>query len=120
MDDLKVKKEKVIKEFREELKLKNVENDIRNDFDLVFFKILNHIYKHSFREIKVNITRFKSLSFILIRKKTYIYIEYNPNQKNNILLSITNFNNNEDIGGIYSLNIDTLLKKIDELWTTNQ
>lgn len=110
----KVKKEKVIKEFREELKLKQVED--REVFDEPFFKILNQVYKHEPENIKPNITRFGTLSFIVKKNHTYIYLEWSPKRIPSTLLSITIMSDEFDDGGIYTLTLDEALKKIDGLW----
>ncbi len=115
MIDTKVKKEKVIREFREELKLKEILK--REIYDESFFKILNHVYKHNPNEIKANINRLNNLTFLIIHEHKYIYIEMLNNNPRTTLLSITIMGDDYEDGGIFNLTLDMALEKIDELWT---
>lgn len=111
MSKITVKKEKVIKEFRDQLNLKGIEG--RERFDTPFFKILNELYVFHPREMKCDITRFNSLTFIIIVDHTYIYLEWS---EKTTLLSITIMDDNFDDGGIFNLSLDEALEKLKNLW----
>jgi hypothetical protein len=113
MNKTKVKKEKVIREFREELKLKGIEN--REVYDEPFFKILNHVYQYQPKEIKCHVSRLDSLTFLVIVEHTYIFIEWSPIRNFETLLSITIMNQEFDQGGIYTTTLDEALKEIDKV-----
>ena len=115
MDKIKVKKEKVIKEFRDELIAKNVDPLQREIYDEPFFKILNHIYQYHPKEIKCHISRLNSLTFLMILDHTYIYIDWAINRKFSTLLSITIMDGEFDDSGIYTLSLDDALKNIDKV-----
>lgn len=106
-----VKKEKVIKEFRDELNIKGIED--RERYDIPFFKILNELYVFHPREIKCNITRFNSLTFIIIVDHTYIYIEWS---ERTTLLCITHMDDRFNDGGIFNLTLDDAIEKIKNQW----
>lgn len=112
----KVKKEKVIKEFREELINKNVTN--REIFDKPFFEILNHVYKYNPKETKCHLTRLGSMTFLVIVDHTYMYLEWSPKKDVPTLLSITVMDGEFDDGGIYHLSLSEVLEKMDEQWKT--
>jgi hypothetical protein len=113
MDKSKVKKEKVIREFREELALKGIEK--KKIYDEPFFKILNHVYHYHPREIKCHISRLNSLTFLVILDHTYIYIEWSSKQIPNTLLSITIMDGKFDDGGIFNLKLDDALRTINKI-----
>lgn len=113
MSKVKVKKEKVIREFREELKIKGIEN--RDIYEEPFFKILNHVYKYHPRNITCNLSRLNSLTFVVIIDHIYIYIEWSSKHVINTLLSITIMDENFDDSGIYTVTLDEALENIDRV-----
>ena len=109
MNDITVKKEKVIKEFRNELKEKVIVD--RKKYDIPFFKILNELYVFHPREMKCHISRFNSLTFSIIIHRTYIYIEWSEKFT---LLSITDDEFEND--GIYNTTLDEALEIVKKIW----
>lgn len=114
MGKVKVKKEKVIREFREEIKLKGLEKEMQI-YDEPFFKILNHVYKYHPRNITCNLSRLNSLTFVVIIDHIYIYIEWSSKTVINTLLSITIMDEDFDDGGIYTVPLDEALENIDRV-----
>jgi hypothetical protein len=101
-----VKKEKVIREFRDELKLKGNEN--RELYDEPFFKILNHIYQYR----PINITcHIKSgwLTFLMRFEHKFIYIAWS---KEMVILNVT-IPNDFEKSGMYTLSLDDTFKKLN-------
>lgn len=115
MNKPKVKKEKVIREFREELKLKGIEKN-QPLYDEAFFTILNHVYKYHPRNITCHLSRLNSLTFLVMVDHTYIYIEWSPTKERKTLLSITIMDGYFDQGGgIYTVTLEEALEKIDKV-----
>lgn len=106
----RVQKKKIVEDFENELRIKGVEN--KSKYEDVFQKILKSVYKHSLQDIKPTITRFNTLSLLMIKEHKYIYLEVDEKRKYNTMLSIT-IPDEIDKGGIYIIPLDKALKKID-------
>jgi len=117
MDKVQVKKEKVIREFREELALKGY--DKMKVYDEPFFKILNRVYKHKPENIVCHINRLNTLVFVIRFEHKYIYLEWFENKSFEVLLSITLLDDDFNKGGIYTTSIDEALDKIDDVMYGN-
>jgi hypothetical protein len=113
--DIKVKKEKVIREFREELKTKGLEK--REVYEELFFEILNRVYTLKPKEMRCHLSRLNSLSFLVILDHTYIFIEWSVGKNPDTLLSITMFDDFEN-GGIYFTSLDNALNIIEDTCKT--
>lgn len=111
MNDILVKKEKVIKEFREELNLKGIIN--REKYDKPFFLVLNELYPLRPRNMTCHINRFDRLTFVIVVEHTYIYIEWTEKIT---LLSITIMDGDFDDGGIYHTTLEDAIEKIKDRW----
>lgn len=107
----RVQKRKIFEDFENELKVKGLEN--RAKYENEFRTILNDVYKHCLEDIRPSITRYNTLSVLLIKEHKYIYIEVDERRKHDTLLSI-NIINDIDKGGVYNLPLKEALKKIDE------
>lgn len=108
----RVQKRKIFVDFENELKIKGFENKAK--YEDVFRKILNSVYKHSLEDIRPNITRFNTLSVLLIKDHKYIYLEVDEKRKYDTMLSVTVMDD-IDKGGITMLSLDNALKKIDDI-----
>jgi hypothetical protein len=106
----RVQKRKIFEDFENELKVKGLEN--REKYENDFRTILNSVYKHSLEDIRPSITRFNTLSVLLIKEHKFIYLEVDEKRKHDTLLSI-NIMDDIDKGGLYNLPLKEALKKID-------
>jgi hypothetical protein len=113
MDKLTVKKEKVIREFRDELKVRGIVN--REIYELPFFQILNHVYKYHPRNITCHLNRLNNLTFLVMIDHTYIFIEWSPQKERKTLLSITIMDGEIEQSGIYTVSLEEALKNIDRV-----
>jgi len=113
MDKVRVKKEKVIREFRDELELKGY--DKKKVYEDPFFKILNRVYKHKPENISCHINRLNTLVFVIRFEHKYIYLEWFKDEAFEVLLSITLLDGDFDRGGIYTTTVDEALDKIDDV-----
>lgn len=115
IDKGRVQKRKILEDFENDLKIKGISE--RENYEENLRTILNRVYKHSFQDIRPSISRFKTLSVLLIKEHKHIFLEVNEKRKHNTLLSINIFDDIEK-GGHYLLPLDEALNKIDEACRT--
>lgn len=108
----RVQKRKIFVDFENELKRKGQDNKAK--YEEMFREILNTAYKHSLQDIRPNITRFNTLSVLMIKDHKYIYLEVDERRIYDTMLSVTVMDD-VDKGGIYNLPLDKALKKIDDV-----
>lgn len=70
-----VRKDKVIREFKEEIKYRKLQYEI---FDEAFFEILNKFFKIKLNELRVTISSIDTLVFLGVQDQKYIYLEWYP------------------------------------------
>src|SRR5258706_6069192 len=104
-EEIIVKKEKVVREFREELKLKGLE--LRDLYDESFFKILNHVYPYHPKNMTCHLKP-EWLTFLLTFEHKYVSIAWSEQC---IILSIT-IPTDFEKGGFYTL---TSLEEVFEI-----
>lgn len=108
----RVQKRKIYEDFENELRVKGKKYEEK--YSNIFRQILNSVYKHSPHDIRPNITRFDTLSVLVVKNHMYIYIEVDENRKYDTLLSVTM---PEDVekGGTYNLPLHKALLEIDKV-----
>lgn len=108
----RVQKRKIFADFENELMIKGLENKAK--YEHTFRQILNSVYKHCLQDIRPNITRFNTLSVLLIKDHKYIYLEVDEKRKYDTMLSVT-IPDDVDKGGIAMMPLDKALSKIDDV-----
>lgn len=107
-NEIVVKKEKVIREFRDELKVKGIQNI--ELYDEPFFKILNHIYRYHPKNITCHL-KADWLTFLMTFEHEFIYIAWS---KKFVILSIT-IPSDYQKGGMFTLSLNDTLEKLDTI-----